>query len=195
MPASPPIVCGMKPLQAIAMGLVIVVLTASFQGYDALPDPVGWVLVIVGVRRLAVPQRGSLLAAAGLALLVSAAVWLPIVNDRLQAQDPSLSWAANLPQVATAVLLAHALAQQAFLAEDRKARRWLLTTRTLLAVVALLPVLVFGGGLDALEAGTYVLAGLAMVLLIWLLFSYASRPWASSGVPAATPAERGYADD
>lgn len=177
------------------MGLVIVVLTASFHGYDALPDPVGWVLVIVGIRKLAVPQRGSLLAAAGLALLVSAAVWLPIVNDRLQDQDPSLPWAANLPQVATAVLLAHALAQQAFLAEDRKARRWLLTTRTLLAVVALLPVLVFGGGLDALEAGTYVLAGLAMVLLIWLLFSYASRPWASSGVPAATPAGAGSVDD
>ena len=171
----------MKPLQAIAMGLVIVVITASFHGYDALPNPVGWVLVIVGIRGLDVPQRGSLLAAAGVALVISAVVWPPAVNAGLQDQDPSLPWAVNLPQVATAVMLAHALAQQAFLAEDRKARRWLLTARTLLGVIALLPILVFGGGLDALEGTTYVLATLGMLLLIWLLFSYASRPWAPPG--------------
>ena len=34
----------MRPLQSIAMGLVIVLVTASVGGYDLVADPVGWVL-------------------------------------------------------------------------------------------------------------------------------------------------------
>ena len=34
------------------MGLVIVFLAARFGGYDALPDPVGWGLVVAGLLPL-----------------------------------------------------------------------------------------------------------------------------------------------
>ena len=56
----------MRPLQSIAMGLVIIALRAEFGGYDALADPLGWLLVLLGVRTLPVePERRRTLFAAG----------------------------------------------------------------------------------------------------------------------------------
>ena len=52
----PPRVTAMRPLQSIAMGLVIVALHAEFGGFDALPDPLGWVLVLLGRPR---PARAT----------------------------------------------------------------------------------------------------------------------------------------
>jgi hypothetical protein len=170
---------GVKPLQPVGLGLLIVALTAPVHGFDLLADPVGWLLILNGLRLLPVPQRGSLLGLAGLALVVSCVLWVPSVPTRLDDIDQSLTWAANLPQLATTIVLAHALAQAAFLAGDRKARGWLLTARALLVVVTLLPVVVFGGGLDSLVGLTFFVATLALLVLIWLLFAYAGRPWAT----------------
>ena len=149
----------MKPLQSIAMGLVIVVLVARFHGYDALPDPVGWLLVLLGVRALppAVPHRDNLLRLAGLAGAVSVVVWFPAVTDALYDADASLAWAANLPEVLFGALLCHALAATAdegamgSAGADPKAARWLRLTRTGMLVVAVLPVLVFGARPDGLR--------------------------------------------
>jgi hypothetical protein len=47
-------------------------------------------------------------------------------------------------------------------------------------------VVVFGGGLDGLVGATYVAASLALLLLVWLLFAYASRIWATPE-PASEP--------
>lgn len=169
----------MKPLQGIGMGLVIIALTAPVHGYDLLPDPVGWLLVLAGLRALPLPQRRTLLGFAGVALVVSCVLWVPSVPARLDDADPALTWAANLPQLVTTILIAHALAQQALLAGDRRARRWLRTSRDVLVLVTVLPVVVFGGGLDSLVGATYAAATLALLLLIWLLFAYSSRPWAA----------------
>ena len=57
-------------------------------------------------------------------------------------------------------------------------------------VVAALPVLVFGAGLDQLEGVSYLAAGTTLLLVIWLLFAHAGRPWAvveSRESPAAAP--------
>jgi hypothetical protein len=167
-----------KPLQAVAMGLLIVALTAPVHGFDLLPDPLGWLLALVGLRALPLPQRRTLVGLGWLAFAVSCALWVPTVPHHLDDVDPSLTWAANLPQLVTTVLLAHALAQRAFLADDRTARRWLQTARTLLVLVTVAPAVVFGGGLDSLVGATYAAASAALLLLICLLFAYASRPWA-----------------
>jgi hypothetical protein len=166
------------------MGLVIVALTAPAHGFDLLPDPLGWLLALTGLRSLPVPQRRTLVGLGALAMATSCALWIPSVPRHLNDVDPSLTWAANLPQLVTTIVLAHALSQQALLAEDAGARRWLLTARTVLIVVTLLPAIVFGGGLDGLVGTTYAAASLALLLLIVLLFAYASRPWAQ---PAAVP--------
>jgi hypothetical protein len=169
----------MKPLQSVAMGLVIVVLSARFGGYDALPDPVGWVLAFLGVRSLPgdLAQRTSLLGLAALAGVVAAVVWAPVVTDDLYDADASLAWAANLPQLLFSVLLCHVLAARAAEGGDVKAARWLGVLRSGFVVVAVLPVLVFGGGLESFELTSYLAATLAALALIWLLFAYASRPW------------------
>lgn len=168
----------MKPLQSVAMGLVVIVLSARFGGYDALPDPVGWLLVLLGIRALpsGLAHRGYLLGLAGLAGVVAVVLWFPSVTDALYDADASLAWAANLPQVLFSALLCHVLAGRAA-THDPKAARWLGLTRTALIVVGLLPVLVFGAGLSSFELTSYLLAGLVALLLIWLLFAYASRTW------------------
>jgi hypothetical protein len=169
-----------KPLQPVAMGLVIVVLTARAHSFDLLPDPLGWLLVIAGVRRVptALPRRGLVVGLAVLAGVVSVPLWVPQVADRLYDTDPSLAWAATLPQLGFAMLFAAGLAVLAHRAGDSGAARWLRIARTAFAVVALLPVLVFGGGWTEGESLAAAAAGLAAVLLVVLLLVDAGRGWA-----------------
>ncbi|MGA8255486.1 MAG: hypothetical protein WB767_02830, partial [Nocardioides sp.] len=96
----------MKPLQAMAMGYLIIALYARQSGYDLLPDPVGWVLVLVGVRGLpdAAPRR-LLGSTAAVALVVSLPLWVPALRDGLEDEDASLAWAADLPGFVFAGLL------------------------------------------------------------------------------------------
>ena len=95
------------------MGLVIVLLSATVSGYDLLADPVGWLLVLVGLATLPVPGRGALKALAALSLVVSAVVWFPAARDALNVTDLALAWAAGLPELATLVLLTHRLSRVA----------------------------------------------------------------------------------
>lgn len=163
------------------MGLVVVILTASVNGYDLIADPVGWVLVIVGLSSLPVSQRGTLQGLATVSLVVSVPVWVPSARADLNLTDSSLAWAASIPEILTVVLLAHALGEVAGSAGDRSARSWLLTVRLLLAVDLLLPPVVLGGGMRTLLLVTAVFSNLSLLLLVVLLFRYSGRPWA---VPA-----------
>lgn len=178
----------MRPLQSIAMGLVIVALRATFQGYDALPDPLGWLLVLHGAARLPADlvRRDTIRGLAVLALLVSIPLWLPDLADRLYELHPSLGWVANLPQLAFAAVLADSLARRAAAPgphRDTRATAWLRVSMTGFLLAAALPVVVFGGGVRSLELPSYVLATLVMLMLIWLLFSYNNRPWARAPEP------------
>ena len=171
----------MKPLQSIAMGLVIVLLTAPLAGgYDALPDPAGWILVLLGVRGLPgdLPRRGAVFTLAWLAAAVSVALWFPGITDAAYSTHPSLGWAVNLPQLGFAALLCHSLATCAVAAEDRKAGSWLRMAMAGFVAAAVLPVVVFGAGVASLEITMYVGAALILIALIWLLFAYSARPWA-----------------
>jgi hypothetical protein len=182
----PATLTAVKPLQAVAMGLVIVLLTVPVHRYDVLADPFGWLLVLVGLASLPVPQRGTLRRLGVISLVVSAVVWVPAVRDALNVTDLALAWAAGLPELATVIVLAHALAQAAWGAGDSRARRWLLTARTLLVVTALLPAVVLGGGFDSWDSALGVVGSLSLLLLIVLLFRYSARPWAR---PADAPVD------
>ena len=168
----------MKPLQSIAMGLLIVVLVAKLGAYDALADPLGWLLVLWGVRRLA--DHTMLLTLAVGALVVACAVWFPHTQELLERSDPSLRWAVNLPQVLFCVVLCRQLGELAEAGNDRKARAWLRTTLVLNVVLAVAPVLAFAANADDLLESVYAAAGVVVLLLIVLLFAYARRPWAPS---------------
>lgn len=168
------------------MGLVIVALSARFGGYDALADPVGWVLVLLGLRRMpGLPRLRHLFVLVALALAVSCVVWWPATSVWLDGQHPSLRWALTLPQLGVQLLLAHALASAARTAGDDAAARWLRLVLAAVVVLGLLPVLVFANGSDRLEAWSYVAAAFVAIWVVWLLFSYAARPWARGLEPTA----------
>ena len=179
----------MLPLQSIAMGLVIIGLTARMRGYDVLADPAGWLLVLVGLRGLK-EVGGLVLVTTLVATAMSVVLWFPASQSFLDEQDPSLRWAANLPQLGFVALLCHGLARRAARAGDGRAARWLGTALLLAIVVAVLPVLVFGGDLAGLEELSYVAAGIALLLVIWLLFAYGRRPWAMAAVAPTHATER-----
>jgi hypothetical protein len=172
-----------KPLQSVAMGLVIVALFARAGGYDLLPDPLGWLLVLHGLHRLPrdLPLAGALRPLGIVALAVSVALWLPPVVDRLVEADESLLWAANLPQLAFVALLCLALSRQAAGAADHRSSSWLRSAAVLTVVAALLPAVVFGAEEVELLAVMVVGATLVLLLVIVLLFRYAARGWAEPG--------------
>jgi len=174
----------MRALQAIGMGLLIVLVRAGTP--DLLPDPLGWLLILYGVRRLPtdLPQRTGVLVSGVLAGAVSVPLWVPPLAERVLAADESLQWAVNLPQVAFVTLLATGLGMRAGDRGDSAARGWWFLVATLSALAGLAPVLVFGGGVDALEMPAVVVAGAVLLTAIILCFVHASRPWADTGEPS-----------
>ena len=152
------------PLQSIAMGLVVVLVNATFSGYDAVADPLGWVLVLVGLLRLRGDLDGSrlLLGTAAVCFAVSVATFPPAVRDRL---TDSGGWALSLPQLALSFLLCAALAPRAGdLAGRFRSLRWVF------AVLAVAPVVVLGGGVDALAGVLGLVSVAALAYLAYLLF-------------------------
>ena len=176
----------MRALQAIGMGLLVILVVAGTP--DLLPDPLGWLLVLHGVRRLPgdLPRRRGLAVLGGLALVVSVPVWIPSVADRLLAADPSLQWAVNLPQLGFVVVLGTALGLAATEHGDTAARGWWFLVATLTALAAIAPVVVFGGGVAALETPAIILAGAVLLTAIALCFVHAGRDWAGEPASATT---------
>lgn len=154
------------------MGLLLVTLDAVVgDGWDLVPDPFGWVLVIVGLRPLrgVLPQGPGLLTLAGLALLVSVALFPPAVLERT---DESLQWMLSLPGLAVSVGLCTSLAAVA--GPDTRGRFLLL--RAVFAAAAVLPVLIYGGGVDLLVVPVAVALVVANLSLVYLVFRVARRP-------------------
>lgn len=175
----------MKPLQSIAMGMVVILLLVLVADFDVLANPLGWVLVVLGVRRLPadVELRPVLLVLAVVAGLVSVPLWLPAVLDSLADADESVAWAANLPQFGCYLLLSVALSRTAAAAGDAAAKTWWSSMALGCGAIVALPVLIFGGGLRGLETLAGGLVALVPTAMIVLLFVHADRPWAH--VPAA----------
>lgn len=169
------------------MGLVIVFLSARFAGYDALADPVGWGLVVAGLLplRARVPLGGSALTLAVIAGAVAVPLFLPALDARL---EPSGQWGASLPQTAFCVVLCSSLCTLADRAGDPEAARFGLL-RWVFVAVAAGPVLVYGGGVDALTTPVAVLAVLANVALVYYLFKVSRRSYGSAAETTSSARE------
>jgi hypothetical protein len=154
----------MTPLQKVAMGLVITIVDAPIAGYDAVPDVLGWVLVVMGLLELR-PRMpvGSLLPLAVVGALVSLATLRPSLLDGLH---ESTGWLLSLPQIAFSIVLCGA---SATLAQPLLARRFRVL-RWAFAIAAAGPVLLYGAGVHALLVPLAVLSVAANVYLVYLLF-------------------------
>ncbi len=190
----------MSPLQRIAMGMVIVVGTATFPPdpspswarYDALPDPAGWGLVLWGALALARADDAfdSAPWLAGLAGLVSIPMWVPQLRHQL---DASGEWFASLPQLVFCLVLARTIGVVAtqrrppdtFVAQRFGVLVWGF------ALAAVLPVLAIGGEVTALENPTLVVSTLVNVAFVYYLFRVHRREWLGGPGPLEVrPARR-----
>lgn len=180
----------MRPLQAIAMGFVVLLLGPVTITWDPLPNPLAWVLVLVGVRALAdtFRYRTALLWLGAVAGVVSVPLWVPDVLRAIDDADDSLGWAVNLPQFGFYLLLCLALADAAGSARDRAPETWWRSLAAGCVGVIVLPVLIFGGDLDGLRDVAASLVQLVPTLMIVLLFWYSGRAWAGPSPAAADSA-------
>jgi hypothetical protein len=167
----------MTPLQQIALGFVVIVLTAPAGEVDLLLDPVGWMLVLGGVLRLRtaaprpLPHSGLVTLAAVVAALASVALAVPpLVRDASPAQlAPLVVW-----QPLCCAALCRSLSGLAPPSAPWAARlRWLAYA---FCVVAALPLVVLA---DVEEAyGAVAFAGaVALLVLIVVLFVVHRAPW------------------
>jgi len=183
----------MSPLQRIAMGLVIVLVPANFPHdphpawafYDALPDPLGWLLVLTGVRALRGHLDVDVVGWLGwVAFAVSVPLWFPQLNHLLvpeynDAIDVSFQWFLFLPQTAFSLVLARSIGRAGEQQEPRDhfvAGRYGVLTWAFAALVVL-PAVAYGGGVEALEQPTLVGIGLVNVVFVYYLFRVHRRTW------------------
>lgn len=154
----------MTPLQTVAMGLVLTIADAELGGYDAVPDVLGWVLVVLGLRGLRdVMHVSTLVALAVLAGLVS----LPLLRFEWVAALPeSTGWWLSLAQFAFSVVLCTELARVVGTSLARRLR----VLRWVFVVAASGGAVLYGGGVEALLVPLAVLTVVANVYLVYLLF-------------------------
>ena len=155
----------MRSLQTVAMGLVIVFLDVGSDGWDWVADPVGWILVLVGLAPLKERLRGyaALVVVAWACLAVSV---LTLPPDSIDSIMPTLGWLFSLPTIAFAALLCGSLAA----ATDGSRSVWFRSLGGFFVIVAVLPAVVYLVGLDWLKvpaAVAAVLANVALVISTW----------------------------
>lgn len=154
----------MTPLQKIAMGLVITLVDVIAAGYDVIPDVLGWVLVVLGLRELrARISVATLIPMSVLAGLVSLVGFLP---DLLEDIPESTGWLISLPQIVVSYLLCVEVAGLVSppLSSRLRFLRWIFV------IAAVGPVLLYGGGLDVLTVPLALLSVAANVYLVYALF-------------------------
>jgi hypothetical protein len=173
-----------QPLLVVAVGLVVVALYSRAGGFDLLPDPLGWALVLGAlrtvVRRVELTQQTVLWVLGIGALLASAVLWWPSVHDWFADADPALGWAIDLPSLTFCAVLCHALSVQARAAGETFATGWLSWTAIGFAVSAVAPAIVIGGGVESLRDPAGIVTGLAQVSLFVQCVIYAGRAWAGA---------------
>ena len=172
----------MTPLQKVAMGLVIVVVDAYLGGFDAVPDALGWVLVMLGLLdlRVRLDSFAALRMLAALAGVVSGVIFWPTVID---AVPESTGWLLSLPQLAFCVILCGSLSELGKPDDTAISRRFSLL-RWVFVALAAAPVLLYGGGVDVLLIPLAVVTVAANVFLIYLLFKISKNPYARAGADA-----------
>ena len=185
----------MKPLQAIALGLVLLALgpTDADPGtFDPLPDPLGWVLVLIGLYGVGGSlehRRVPVLRVLGvLALGLSIALVVPDVA-RWFADDPSLGWSADVPRFAFFALLCHELSQSALRAKHTAGASTFSISGLVLLFVLAAPPLAFGAGWEAVGPAGEVAAQVVQIALVVLCFVFAGQEWAGAPPRVAEDAD------
>jgi len=174
------------------MGMVFVAGYAPFPAhphphwrvYDGLADPVGWVLVILGVQALPRALRGldGVRWAAWTAGAVSLPLWVPQLNHRL---SDSGAWAVSMTQTVFCLLLARAIAENALTHEpdDPYLPRRFGLLMWAFVVLVVLPPIAIGGDVTALDDVTVGAGFIVNLAFIYYLFRVHRRTWLGGAGP------------
>ena len=177
------------PLLVVAIGLAITAIYDARHGWDLLPDPIGWLLILAALieltMRLDLAQRRTLWVLGIGATLAAGVLWVPAIRDSIANADPSLGWAIELPRFTFFALLCHSLSVSARDTGTRVATGWASWTAVGFIVCAIAPIVVVGGGVESMAGPTSALIGLSQVSLFVLCLVYATKVWAGA---APTPA-------
>ncbi|HSX67362.1 hypothetical protein [Nocardioides sp.] len=182
-----------RPLLLIGLGLVINVLSPRVDGWDVLPDWIGWVLILIGTwvfgRKL--PSGGLMLGAARLALVVAVAQWPPAwqvidpvtaASEEVSASEASLLWALSLPALGWMVL--YCLAVAGVSSTEAGTSFWWKYLAAMNAGAAVLPILVYGADMKGLEGLLGVLILLGLLGATVFSFLHSGRDWAVRRQPS-----------
>ncbi|NYG56644.1 hypothetical protein [Nocardioides perillae] len=173
----------LAPLRTMAFGLLVVLVDLRFDGFDVLPDPVGWVVAVVVVSRLAGLHRAFTVATAAsvVCLLVSVPGVLATDLGLLGALDTAAT-TVFVFAVCTAV---RALVRDEAVAADQL--RWAdLGLTVVLVALLLLAVLEPGVGVLALVVGLCLLIVFVLFLLLLARVGRAAAP-AAPAAPVGPP--------
>lgn len=171
----------MESLRVVAVGLAVVWLDLPPQGRDLLADPLGWLLVILGLSNLArerVDGLTGLRVVAWPCVAVSALAWSPESVLRI---DPVLEWLVSLPALAFCYLLVDGLLDGA---PDAALGR-LRLLRAGVAAVALAPLLEYVAEWTWVAAPTDVIRFATLGGLVVVLWSLAEAYEVSGGETAS----------
>jgi hypothetical protein len=172
-------------LQTVVMGLVIVFVDVPPDGFDWVADPLGWLLVVLGLAPLkaALPNHTGLTVTAWICLAFAVVSWPEGSPATL---SPELGWLFSIPTLAWCFLVSDAVAD----ATEGRLRLVMLLLRNAFVVVTPLPGLVYLAGADWLSVPAEVLILVANVLLLVALWAASSRPGLAEEDSGATRAER-----
>jgi hypothetical protein len=175
----------MTPLGAVVGGLVLVFVDLRLEGLDVVPDVLGWLLVLVGVSRLAGSHAGFAVAA-GAAALGFLQSW-----GQLTAEPTELL--QGLEAVAQTVLVFATCTGLRGVVADQRTRRTADLVRWWDVGLTALVVLVLAGFSVGLDGGAatpllvlVIVAGV-VVFLWFLVLLWANRDRPELGGRAAVP--------
>lgn len=173
----------MTPLGKVVAGLLLVILDFRIDGFDLLPDLVGWPLVLIGLLPL-FPRHGGF----AVATVAAGGATLLAIPQQLSEPGPVLTVLETVLE--TAVTFGTCTGVIAVVAEPAIRRtagiiRW---TDLALTVVATLVGLAARGGTDGAAAGPLLLLAVASLgVAIWfLVFLWSNRRRAELAPTART---------
>lgn len=185
----------MSPLQRIGFGLILVFIPADFPAhpdpvwnyYDALPPPLGWLLVLSGVATMARTTDLDLRTArtaAVVAFLVSIPMWFPQVNHYIVPDyNPGVSeswrWLIAVPSWAFGFYLSKAIGDAAVNREtpERGMAGWFGILRWGFVAAAIVPLVVYGANVKHFDGTMHAIIGMVAICLIVGMFTYHRRDW------------------
>jgi hypothetical protein len=170
-----------KDLQTAAFGLVLVFVDLGSGGWDWVPDPIGWILVLLALAQLkeVLPSYRGLSTVAWVCLAVSVITYPPTSVATI---DDGFQWLFTLPTLAFCFLLCDALEE---LTAEGLAFR-LRLVRDAFVVVALLPLLQLWWGWDWMLWPARVITWVVEAGLVLAMWDAADEEPAELGQEAGT---------